>query len=80
MDGRRFRTEPWNGEYENPEGLSGRRIDVSGRPFLFGDFFFGPTKKRPVLSLSKGYSAAAADEDRAFPKAIKVAGSRLSRR
>jgi hypothetical protein len=35
-----------DGEYENPEGLSGRRIDLSGRPFLFGDFFFGPAKKK----------------------------------
>jgi hypothetical protein len=55
-----------DGEYENPEGASGRRIVLSGRPFLFGDFFFGPAKKKPVLSLSKGYSAAAADEDQRF--------------
>jgi hypothetical protein len=56
-----------DGEYENPDGASGRRIDVSGRPFLFGDFFFGPAKKKPVLSLSKGHSAAAADENRRGP-------------
>jgi hypothetical protein len=34
-----------DGESENPEDLSGRRIDLSGRPFLFGDFFLGPAKK-----------------------------------
>jgi hypothetical protein len=53
---RAFDKHSSDGEYENPEGLSGRRIDLSGRPFLFGDFFFGPAKKSD--------SAAAADEGR----------------
>src|SRR5690348_8953788 len=35
-----------DGEYENPECASDRRIVLSRRPFLFGDFFFGPAKKK----------------------------------
>jgi len=35
MDARRFRTEPWNGEYENLEGPSDRRIAVFGEAISF---------------------------------------------
>jgi hypothetical protein len=35
-----------DGEYENPEGLSGRRTVLSGRPFLFGDFFLWASKEK----------------------------------
>jgi hypothetical protein len=34
------------GEYENPEGLSGRQTVLSGRPFLFGDFFLWASKEK----------------------------------
>ena len=34
-DARRFRTEPWNGEYENPEGLSGRWTVFLGEAISF---------------------------------------------
>jgi hypothetical protein len=54
MDGRRFRTEPWNGEYENPEGFSSRRIVLSGRPFLFGDFFLWASKEKACPELVEG--------------------------
>jgi hypothetical protein len=35
-----------DGEYENPEGASGCRIVLSGRPFLFGDFFLWASKEK----------------------------------
>jgi hypothetical protein len=35
-----------DGEYENPEVLSGRRTVLSGRPFLFGDFFLWASKEK----------------------------------
>jgi len=34
-----------DGEYENPEGVSGRRT-VLARPFLFGDFFLWASKEK----------------------------------
>jgi hypothetical protein len=65
MDVRRFRTA-MDGEYENPEGLSGRRIDLSRRPFLFGDFFFGPAKKK-LLGRGSGRRLALS---RKLPKSL----------
>ena len=40
MDGRMmfdnvFRTEPWNGEYENPEGVPGCRTVLLGEAISF---------------------------------------------
>jgi hypothetical protein len=52
-----FSDRAMDGEYENTEGLSGRRIDLSGRPFLFGDFFFGPAKKK-LLGRGSGRRSA----------------------
>jgi hypothetical protein len=70
MDARRFRTEPWNGEYENPEGLSDRRIAVFGEAISFlVTFSLGQQGKR--------HSAAAADENCAVPKELKAHGCRV---
>jgi len=46
MDGRRFRTEPWSGEYENPEGVSGRWTVVFGEAISFGDLFLWASKEK----------------------------------
>jgi hypothetical protein len=45
MDGRRFRIEPWNGESENSDQLTGRCFASSGRALFFGSFLLGQQKK-----------------------------------
>jgi hypothetical protein len=46
MDARRFRTEPWMASTKMPKVNPVAGLYFSGRPFLFGDFFFGPAKKK----------------------------------
>jgi hypothetical protein len=46
MDARRFRTEPLMASTKIPKALPVAGLFFSGRPFLFGDFFFGPAKKK----------------------------------
>jgi hypothetical protein len=53
MDARRFRTEPWMASTKIPKLLPIAGLFFSGRPFLFGDFFFGPAKKKS-LGLGSG--------------------------
>jgi hypothetical protein len=60
------------GEYENPEGLSGRRTDLLGEAIFFGDFFFGPAKKK---SLGRGSGRRTAP----YCKTSHVHGCPLSR-
>jgi hypothetical protein len=51
MDARRFRTEPRRASTKMPKARPVAGLFFSGRPFLFGDFFFGPAKKK---SLGRG--------------------------
>ena len=45
MDGRRFPTEPWNGESENSDPLTGHCFALSGKALFFGSFLLGQQKK-----------------------------------
>jgi hypothetical protein len=46
MDARRFRTEPLMASTKMPKVNPVAGLYFSGRPFLFGDFVFGPAKKK----------------------------------